>query len=320
MPELQRLPENPGFRLFTFLPAYAILTTILMLFGRATPFMKTEDLKNLKEMRKKMFLTAYSGGSAHLASAFSAAEIFYALYQKKILRIDPKEPQNDERDRLILSKGHASLALYVSLAMAGFLPEEELYTFIQPGTRLSGEPCPNGIPGIEAATGSLGHGLSMGVGMAIAAKLDQKKFRTYVILGDGECQEGTVWEAVMAAHRYQLGNLTAVLDCNKIQKMGFIEETMRISSWRSKWESFGWQVEEITDGHDLDEVCEVLQRANDSNVPRLVIANTVKGKGVSIMENNPNWHFKMPNRRELKVFMKELEISEKELEKCREHI
>lgn len=282
--------------------------------------MNTEDLMNLKEMRKKMFLTAYSGGMAHLASAFSAAEIFYALYQKKILRIDPAKPQEEERDRLILSKGHASLALYVALAMSGFLKEEELYTFIQPGSRLSGEPCPNGVPGIEAATGSLGHGLSMGVGMAIAAKLDQKNFRTYVILGDGECQEGTIWEAVMAAHKYQLGNLTAILDCNRIQKMGFIEETMRISSWASKWESFGWHVDEISDGHDVDEVCKVLKQENDKNVPRLVIANTVKGKGVSIMENNPDWHFKMPNRRELKVFMKELEISEKELEECREHI
>ncbi|MDO4323063.1 MAG: transketolase [Lachnospiraceae bacterium] len=282
--------------------------------------MTAEDLKNLKVMRKKMFLAAYAGGSAHLASAFSSAEIFYALYQKKILRTEPGNPQAENRDRLVLSKGHASLAWYASLAMAGFISEEELYTFIQPGTRLSGEPCPNGVPGIEAATGSLGHGLSLGLGMALAAKLDQKDFHTYVILGDGECQEGTIWEAVMAAHKYQLGNLTAILDCNKIQKMGFIEETMRISSWRSKWESFGWQVDEIKDGHDLDEICEVLRRKNDENIPRLVVANTTKGKGVSIMENNPNWHYKMPNRREMKTFVSELEISEKELEKCREHI
>ena len=143
---------------------------------------------------------------------------------------------------------------------------------------------------------------------------------TYVILGDGECQEGTVWEAVMAANKYSLDNLTAILDYNKIQKMGFISETMKINSWSEKWMAFGWQVDEIKNGHDLNQVCNVLSRENLSGKPRLIIANTVKGKGVSIMENNPNWHFKMPNRRELMVFMKELEISEEELAECRKHI
>lgn len=282
--------------------------------------MKREDTVRLKEMRKKMFLTAYSGGTAHLASAFSAAEIFYALYQKDILKIDSLDPWNENRDRLILSKGHASLALYVSLALKKLISEEELYTFIQPGSRLAGEPCMNGIPGIEAATGSLGHGLSLGVGMALAGKLDGRSGRVYVILGDGECEEGSIWEAVMSAYRYGLGNLTAVLDCNKIQKMGFIADTMKISSWRLKWESFGWTVDEIADGHDLDQVCEVLEQKTDEGTPRLVIANTVKGKGVSIMENNPNWHFKMPGRKELKIFMSELDITEEELDQCRKHI
>ena len=282
--------------------------------------MTKKDTAGLKEMRKKMFLTAYAGGMAHLASAFSAAEIFYALYQKGILKIDAAEPWDEDRDRLILSKGHASLALYVSLAMKGLIEEEELYTFIQPGSRLSGEPCMNGIPGVEAATGSLGHGLSLGVGMALAGKIDRRNNMVYVVLGDGECEEGSIWEAVMSANKYGLGNLTVILDCNKIQKMGFIEETMKISSWRSKWESFGWIVDEIEDGNDLDQVCEVLCRKTDSNIPRLVLANTVKGKGISIMENNPNWHFKMPNKKELKVFMAELEITEEELERCRKHI
>lgn len=282
--------------------------------------MTREDTNALKEMRKKMFLAAYCGGSAHLASAFSAAEIFYALYQKDILHIDVSAPGDENRDRLILSKGHASLALYASLVMKGFIREEELYTFIQPGSRLSGEPCLNGIPGVEAATGSLGHGLSLGLGMALAGKLDGRKSRVYVVLGDGECQEGSIWEAVMAAHRYELGNLTAILDCNGIQKMGFIRETMKISSWRGKWESFGWRVDEIEDGHNLDEVCRVLRQETEADRPRLVLAHTVKGKGVSIMENEPNWHFKMPNRRELKVFMEELGITQEELERCKKHI
>ena len=282
--------------------------------------MKTEEINALKNMRRQMFLTAWAGGTAHLASAFSSAELFYALYMRKILKNDPADPQNPDRDRLILSKGHAGLALYVSLAMAGFIEEEELHTFLQPGSLLGGEPCLNGIPGIEAATGSLGHGLSMAVGIALAGKMNGQNYRTYVILGDGECQEGTVWEAVMAAHKYQLGNLTAILDCNKIQKMGFIEDTMRIVDWRQKWESFGWQVDEISDGHDVDEICAVLEKENDAETPRLVIAHTVKGKGVSIMENNPDWHFKMPSRRELKVFMQELDLTQEELEECRKHI
>lgn len=282
--------------------------------------MLLEERKELTEMRKQMFLTAYTGGKAHLASAFSCAEIFYALYGKKILRFRPEEPFWEDRDRLILSKGHASLALYVSLAMAGIIEKSELSTFLQDGSRLGGEPCCHGVPGVEAATGSLGHGLSMGLGMALAGKLDKKNYMTYVILGDGECQEGTVWEAVMAANKYSLDNLTAILDYNKIQKMGFISETMKINSWSEKWMAFGWQVDEIKNGHDLNQVCNVLSRENLSGKPRLIIANTVKGKGVSIMENNPNWHFKMPNRRELMVFMKELEISEEELAECRKHI
>ena len=282
--------------------------------------MNETDKKNLLQMRKDMFLTACCGGQAHLASAFSAAEILYVLYQKGVLRIDPKDPGSPDRDRLILSKGHAGLALYVSLAQAGFFPKEELRTFLQPGTRIGGEPCLNSLPGAEAATGSLGHGLSIGMGIALAGKLDRKDYRVYVILGDGECQEGTVWEAVMAAYRYGLDNLIAILDCNKIQKMGAVSEMMKISGWRSRWEAFGWDVDECMDGHDPDELEAVLRRNNQTGRPRLVIAHTVKGKGVSVMEGQAAWHFKMPNKRETKKFMEELQISEEELEACRKHI
>ena len=281
--------------------------------------MITEDSVYLNQMRKRIFLTACSGGIAHLASAFSCAEILYALYMKKILNVDPDDPWNAERDRLILSKGHASLALYTALAMRGFFPESELSSFLQPGSRLGGEPCRDGLPGIETTTGSLGHGLAVGIGIALAGKLDQKNYRTFVILGDGECQEGTIWEAVMIAHKYQLAQLTVILDANGIQKMGHINETMRILEWRSKFESFGWRVDEISDGHDVDEICKVLcsETADNPDAPRLVIAHTVKGKGVSLMENNPNWHFKMPNKRETKIFLSELGISEEEYETCK---
>lgn len=280
-----------------------------------------KDKDNVQEIRKKIFLSAYTGTQsgvlAHLASAFSVVELMYALYHKKILTYDAANPEWADRDRFILSKGHAGLALYVSLAENGFFQEEELSTFLQPGSRIGGEPCLNGLPGVEATSGSLGHGLSMGVGMALAAKLDHKDYKTYVVLGDGECQEGTIWEAVMSAHKYRLDNLTAIVDYNKVQKMGFIVDTMRISEWKNKWESFGWKAEEIKDGHDVDEICEVLQKQNDSGEPRVILLNTVKGKGVSCMENNAAWHFKMPNKRELKRFMEELNITEEELNRCR---
>ena len=274
----------------------------------------------MKEIRKKIFLTAYTSGVAHLASAFSLVEMMYVLYQKGILRYDPKNPDWEDRDRLILSKGHGSLALYVALQEAGFFEEELLYTFCQPDSILGGEPKFGDIPGVEATTGSLGHGLSLGVGMALANKIDEKDCKTYVIIGDGESQEGTIWEAAMSAAHFQLKNLTVILDCNRIQKMGPVEESMSISEWRSRWESFGWQVEEIADGHNIDEIYSCLSKSNDTDKPRFIIAHTVKGKGISIMENNHNWHFKMPSKRELKVFMEELNITEEELMKCREHI
>ena len=274
----------------------------------------------MKEIRKKIFLTAYTSGVAHLASAFSLVEMMYVLYQKGILRYDPNNPDWEDRDRLILSKGHGSLALYVALQEAGFFEEELLYTFCQPDSILGGEPKFGDIPGVEATTGSLGHGLSLGVGMALANKIDEKDCKTYVIIGDGESQEGTIWEAAMSAAHFQLKNLTVILDCNRIQKMGPVEESMSISEWRSRWESFGWQVEEISDGHNIDEIYSCLSKSNDTDRPRFIIAHTVKGKGISIMENNHNWHFKMPSKRELKVFMEELNITEEELMKCREHI
>lgn len=276
--------------------------------------------QNLTQIRKDIFLTAYSCGTAHLASAYSLVEILYALYEEGILHVNPQEPGWKERDRLILSKGHGSLALYVMLQRKGFFTKEILREFSRPGSVLGGEPKFGDIPGVEATTGSLGHGLSLGVGMAMAQKMDGSSAGTYVIVGDGECEEGTVWEAVMSAARYHLNRLTVILDCNGLQKMGPVENTMEIKEWRSRFEAFGWLVEEVRDGHDVEEILACLRRENSTDQPRLVIAHTVKGKGVSLMEHNHNWHFKMPNKRELKVFMEELKITQEELDECRKHI
>ena len=269
--------------------------------------------KELKALRKEIFLTAYSGGTAHLASAFSCLEILYTLYLRGIMKYDPKESKKPDRDRLVLSKGHAGLALYSVMCEAGFLNKEELRTFLKPYTRIGGEPCMRDLPGVEATTGSLGHGFSMAAGMAMAQKMDGLAARTYVILGDGECEEGTIWECAMSAAAYKLDNLIAILDCNQVQKMGTVEEALGYVNWKGKWEAFGWQVAEV-DGHDVGALETCLRESGEEGKPRLIIAHTVKGKGVSVMENNPIWHFKMPNRKELKYFKEELDILDEEME------
>ncbi len=277
--------------------------------------MNGDELK-AAALRKEIFLTGYSASIAHLASAYSLVEMLYALYMKGVMRCDPKNPEWPKRDRLILSKGHGSLALYAILNMAGFFDLATLRSFSKPGSILGGEPCTPHIPGVEASTGSLGHGLSIGVGMALVSKIDGSDSKTYVILGDGECEEGSVWEAVMSATAFGLENLVVLLDNNRIQKMGPVQAIMGIGDWRARWEAFGWSVDEV-DGHDVDALCRVLTAAAVPGRPRVVIANTVKGKGVSIMENQPSWHWKLPNRRELKTIVQELMITEEELEQCR---
>lgn len=278
-----------------------------------------ENFKNVAEVRKTIFLTAYSASIAHIASAFSLVEILYVLYAHKILNYDANNPKSNNRDLLILSKGHGSLALYVMLAFSGFFKVEELKTFAKPGSIFGGEPCIPHIPGVEATTGSLGHGLSLGAGMALANKIDNINRKVYVILGDGECQEGTIWEAVMFASNNKLSNLIVIIDSNKIQKMGSLESIVGFNSWKSRFEAFGWESEEV-DGHNIEDLDNILRKNNNSGKPKVIIANTIKGKGVSIMENNPKWHWKLPNNRELKVIMEELLISEEEVLKCKKHI
>ena len=271
------------------------------------------DQQKLKELRKQIFLTGYKGGMAHLAPCYSSLEILYALYLKGVLRYDPLNLDWADRDRLILSKGHAGLALYSVMVEAGLMSKEDFDSYLQPGSNIGGEPCMRDLKGIEASTGSLGHGLSVGVGMAIALKTDRRSARTYVILGDGECEEGTVWEAAMSASAFQLDHLTVILDCNELQKMDTVTKTIGSNNWSEKWSAFGFHIEEV-DGHDVDALTEILGRPNPPHKPRLIIAHTVKGKGVSIMENNPNWHFKLPGRKELKIFKEELALSDSELE------
>lgn len=268
--------------------------------------------QELKELRKKIFITGYKGKMAHLASCYSSLEILYALYRKKVLRYDIQNPEWADRDRFILSKGHAGLALYGVMTLAGMLSEEEYASYLQPGSHIGGEPCMRDSKWVEATTGSLGHGLSMAVGMAIALKANHSPARVYVILGDGECEEGTIWEAAMSAAAFQLDNLITILDCNRIQKMDFVEKTIGIENWVEKWTSFGWNVKEV-DGHDVSALENVLKASDVPDTPRLIIANTIKGKGISIMEDSPNWHFKLPNKKELKVFKEELGISDFEL-------
>lgn len=270
----------------------------------------------MREFRKKIFLTAYPAKAAHLASAFSMAEIAYALYHN-IMNFKPENPQWEDRDRFILSKGHASLAVYVALNQVGIINDAKLSTFCRPGDSIGGEVNPNDIPGVEAATGSLGHGLGYGVGVAMALKMDNSPAKVFVVVGNGELGEGVIWESVMAATKFHLDNLTVILDDNKIQKMGYTSEIMGIDSWEERWRAFGWQVDAIHNGHDIDEITEVLSRPNALGKPRVVIAHTVKGKGVSFIENKPDWHFKMPYKRELKYFMKELDITEEELERAK---
>lgn len=272
--------------------------------------------QELKELRKKIFLTAYPMKTAHLASAFSIVEILYALYCGGVMRYDIHNLQDPDRDRFILSKGHASLAVYAILNRIGVLSDAQLSTFCRLGYSLGGEVNILETDGVEATTGSLGHGLSFGVGVAMALKKKKSPGRVYVVAGNGEIEEGVIWEAVMTAYKFGLDNLTVILDDNKVQKMGFTRDTMGIESWNERWAAFGWQVME-TDGHDVEKLIVALKTENTTGRPRVIIADTVKGKGVSIMENDPEWHFKMPYKREMKVFMDELGICEEELENAK---
>lgn len=272
------------------------------------------ELEVLKGLRKKIFITGYKGGMAHLASCFSCVEMLYTLYLKEVLRYNRNDPKWEDRDRFILSKGHAGLALYAVLEKAGLISQDMFSSYLMQNCQIGGEPCMRDCEWIEATTGSLGHGLSMGLGIAMGLKLNNSSAKVYVMLGDGELEEGTVWEAVMTAPAFGVSNLIAILDYNRIQKMDYVDKTIGEPLWEEKFKSFGWNVLTV-DGHDTEAFKKCVLKAGDnSKKPSLIIASTVKGKGVSLMENNPNWHFKLPGRKELKVFKEELSILDSELE------
>ncbi len=265
------------------------------------------ELKGLKrkanEIRKRLLQMIYEGKTGHTGGALSSVDILVSLYYA-VMNTDPKNPMWPERDRFILSKGHSVEGLYCILADKGFFPKEELSTFSQYGSRLIGHPSMK-VPGVEANTGALGHGLSIGVGTALGFKLDHKPQRVFVLMGDGELAEGSIWEAAMAASNYKLDNLTGIIDRNGLQISGNTEDVMALECLREKWEAFGWAVTE-TDGHDFDMLTENLNMTCPGH-PHLIIAKTTKGKGVSFMENNAKWHHGAPTDEQLEQAISGLE-------------
>ena len=256
--------------------------------------------------RHGLEMTHISRGS-HIGAIFSVAEIMAVLYAR-ILHVDPADPKMPDRDRLILGKGHAGASVYAALAERGFFPVEELGTHYANGSRLSGHVSHKGIPGVEFSTGSLGHGLAVAAGMALAAKMDKKPYHVFAVLGDGECDEGSVWEAALQAHQYRLDNLIAVVDHNRMQSLDYCENTLALEPFADKWRAFGWKAVEV-DGHDTDALEKALTDAKNDRCgqPHVIIAVTTKGKGVSFMENNILWHYRTPQGEEYDAALKELE-------------
>ena len=243
-----------------------------------------------RELRREILNISYRAKVGHVGSALSIIDILAVLYFR-ILKIDPKNPQEAGRDRFLLSKGHAASALYTVLSRRGFFSKEELDTFCQDGTRLAVHPEDTSLPGIEYASGSLGHGLSFGTGLALGGKKEKNPFRVFVLMSDAECDEGSIWEAAMFASHHRLDNLTAVIDYNQSQALGNVSEILSLEPFQEKWKSFGWQVEEI-DGHDLAALEGRLSRLPlQKDKPSVFIARTALGKGVSFMENKLDWHY-----------------------------
>lgn len=260
------------------------------------------------EIRKDIVTMISKAGSGHPGGSLSCADILCALYFGGVLEYDPKNPKLETRDYFILAKGHAAPALYATLAHAGYFPVEELATLRKLGTRLQGHPDSNQVPGVEVSTGSLGQGLSISAGIACGLELAQSKQRVFTVLGDGECEEGQVWEAAMFAAHRKLGNLIAIIDNNHLQIDGCIEDVCSPEDLGAKFEAFGWDVVHV-DGHDTDALVELLSalKASDVQKPHCVIANTIKGKGVSFMENQAGWHGVAPNEEQLAQALAELE-------------
>lgn len=279
-------------------------------------FSRSDPASNLSEPERELFRFAARlrehalvmtsrAKSSHIGSNLSMAELLAVLYGE-ILRVDPKRPDWEDRDRFILSKGHACASLYAALALRGFFPTTWLDDYYQNGSRLAGHATHSGVPGVEVSTGSLGHGLPIAVGMALAAKRDGKSHRVFALLSDGECDEGTVWEAALFAPQHGLDNLTVIVDYNKIQSLGTVKEVMDLDPFADKWRAFRWAVKEV-DGHDVRAVRSALSLLPFENGrPSCLIAHTVKGKGVGFMEDRLLWHYRTPQGEEFRAAAEEL--------------
>lgn len=257
-------------------------------------------------VRHRLIRMSHDAQSAHLGGALSCVDLLVALYWR-VLRIDPADPLDPSRDRMVFSKGHAISALYTVLAMRGFFPESRLEEYNRPGCGLPEQPSPGCAPGVEWATGSLGHGLGVGLGMSLASVITRTPYSTFVIVSDGECQEGSVWEAAMLAPRLRTGPLTVLVDFNGWQATGRSREIMQMDPLAEKWRAFGWEAHEV-DGHSISALMEVLQRP-PGDAPRAIVARTIKGRGVSFIEDDNNWHYRSPSADEVAKAAIELGIN-----------
>jgi transketolase len=250
-----------------------------------------EDLAELaRQIRVNALRMTNAGGSSHIGSILSMADLLAVLYGK-VLKVSPLEPKAEKRDRFILSKGHAGAGVYAALALTGFFPIDRLVEHCANGSIFSGHVSHKGVPGVELSTGSLGHGLSVGAGMAYGAKLDGLDYKTFVLLSDGELDEGSNWEAILFASHFKLDNLVAIVDFNKIQSLGPVAATLNLEPLADKWRAFGWHVREV-DGHNLGQIEVALTSVPEPGMPTVVLAHTIKGKGVSFMEHSVAWHYR----------------------------
>ena len=261
-----------------------------------------------RQIRRHVVHMTHRAKSSHAGSSLSMADLLAVLYSR-VLRVDPARPDWPDRDRFILSKGHAAAAAYAALAERGFFPVAALESFYQDGSALAGHITHTGVPGVDASTGSLGHGLGLACGMALAGRQDARTYRVFALLSDGECDEGSIWEAVLFAAHEGLENLVAIVDYNKIQSLGRVEDVMPLEPFADKWRAFDWAVREI-DGHHLEAISTALDAVPfAAGRPNCVIAHTVKGKGVSFMEDKLLWHYRPPDDHELRLALAELEAS-----------
>lgn len=269
--------------------------------------MSGEDTQGLaRRIRRWVVRMTHAAQASHAGTSLSMADVLAVLYAN-VLRVDPAKPDEPDRDRFVLSKGHGAAAAYAVLAEGGFFPREWLDTFTRDGSPLAGHISHHGVPGVEVSTGSLGHGLSIGCGMALAGLRDHRPFRVFVLLSDGECDEGSIWEAVLFAPHHKLENLVAIVDYNKIQSFGTVKEVLDLEPFAAKWRAFGWSVREI-DGHDHGQILQALSSVPfQAGKPSVVIAHTIKGKGISFMEDKLLWHYRSPSTDQLAQALAELE-------------